>query len=165
MSNITLPLELVNYERFSLGEIGAITVISALPQMSKDDKEKWEKEPSLIKQLADLQDKGIIEYDGDEIFTIHIEESEKPFWELETYDDQDNPIYYTSSPIGCEDSTWYWRVKPVLVDLKLVWEDISDEDLNSSSEGEYFTSLEEAEKWFKQRNEEIIKDLREGILL
>ena len=160
--DITLPYELSTKD-LSLKEIGTIFTMFAIQKMTNDEASKWGSNDEYLETVEDLLSKEYMKvtYDKDENMSLEIDLTDKepaPFWELYEYDDSDNPIYEHPSHYGDDGSPFYYRIKPVLIDMKVVWVDCSDADLDYVDE--YFDSLEEAEEYYKELLEEQLKNIK-----
>lgn len=165
--DIILPYELA-LKGLTLEEIGAVIVLFAIQRMTDDEKKKWSSSDDYLEAINGLINKRIVKvsYNENDNMNIDIDLTDKepePFWELEDYDNNDNPIYSHPSYLGEEEgSPFYFRIKPILNDLKVVWVDCSDEDL-FTYKYEHYGSLEEAEEAYKellQEQLEYIKKLK-----
>lgn len=158
--DITLPYELALSE-LSLKEIGAIFKSFAFVKMTIDECEnsmsadKSFDYHSIIENLINREIISI-EYDDDDNQTMHInlEKKKELFWEVYQYDDNNNPMYYHYASYGDGHGPWKYMIRPVLVDMKVEWQDCSDLRLTHFDS---FKSLVEAEKYYKGKIDETLK--------
>jgi hypothetical protein len=155
--NTILPSLLID-GKLTVEEIGAIFVAFSLPNANEEVKAKWSQDPDLIRIFIQLQEKNMLQKEGDKI-TINIDDPQKEdFFYIDDYDDKDNPIYASPSPFGDEETgAFMWKVRPELWDMKIIWINCSDADLMSDELEHTFDSLEDAESYFREINENIIK--------
>jgi hypothetical protein len=160
--DITLPYELA-LRGLSLKEIGAVFKSFSIMKMNKKDLSKFETDDVLeyTEIIENLLERGIISIQYDEhdnsTMTINLEDQEKePFWNIYEYDYCNNPIYHHYSNYHVEGDQWAYRIRPVLLNMKVEWHDCSDLDL-SLGEVEPFESLEEAERYYQELIDETAK--------
>lgn len=148
--DITLPYELATKD-LTLQEIGAVFTMFATQKMTEKEVERWAKDDEYLSTVESVLEKEYVnlKYDENDNPILDIDLTEKPFWELEDYDENDNPIYSHPSYFGEEEgcSPWYYKIKPILRDMKTVWVDCSDKDLFTFRHVDY-ESLEEAEETY-----------------
>jgi hypothetical protein len=146
---IEIPVE-ISTKKLTLEQIGAITVMMTLPHVDDASKMYYSDE---LDEIADgLVSLGILNMkDG----TVEIDLSDKEpesYFEVEDWDDNDNPIYAAPSYFTNEGSPYYWRVKPILWDMKILWKNCSDEDIRTKFDEDVFDSLEDAEAYFREED-------------
>jgi len=155
-NTVEIPLE-ISTKGLSLEHIATIVVMMTYPHLSDKDKEKYNTE-EFDDKVSELAQMGILSVSSDGEFIIDLEDKETPFFEIEDYDEFDNPIYVAESAYHDGESFFMWRIKPILCDLKIMWKNSSDWDILNSEDEEIFDSLEDAEKYFKNMNKEILKN-------
>jgi hypothetical protein len=160
--DITLPYELATKD-LSLQEIGTIFTMFATQRMSPEEVTKWAKDDEYLESVEYLLEREYVKIRYDEydnaIMDIDLTDKEpEPFWEIYDYDLENNPIYQHPSHFGDDEyGTYFFKIYPKLVDLKIIWGDMSDSELLDSNQ--YFESLEEAEEFYKK----LLKDQLEYI--
>ena len=87
-------------------------------------------------------------------------------WEIETYDDFDNPTYASASAV-CEEegSPFYWKTKQLLENGAIAWILCSDEDLHGGEDDfrdSRFDSLEEAQAFCEEKEVELRKEFEKS---
>jgi len=115
--------------------------------------------------ILELTNRGIITTKNNEMTIKLPEEKDKDFWEVETYDDNDNPIYTSKSTYELEEDgsgAYQWRIHPKLVDMKIIWVNESDKDINFGNE-ECFDSMEDAEEYFRGLNAEMLEQIQKEL--
>jgi hypothetical protein len=158
-NTIEIPID-ISTKGLSLEHIATIVVMMTYPHLKEEDKKKYDTD-EFNDKVQELAEMGILSVKDGE-FIIDLEDKDRPFFEIEDYDEFDNPIYYAMSPFCSDDdfcgSPFYWRVKPILCDLKILWKNVSDGDIKTPIDEEIFDSLEEAEKYFKEQNKRILEN-------
>jgi hypothetical protein len=158
MKNITLPVDIAR-KGLDLEQIGTLTVVMCHPHLSDDEKKEWGEVKGFGENVRYFAEVGVLEVSDEKVIINLDGKEEKSFWDIEDYDEFDNPIYSSPSPYTYDEDSghMYWRVKPVLCDMKIIWKNVSDKELMVNWVEECFDSLEDAEAAFRKENEEILK--------
>jgi hypothetical protein len=152
--NTELPSVIIEGD-LTIEEIGAIFIMFSLKNVAEDIKSKWTSNDELSRIFRELQDKKMLKNDNGNLVIDIVNQSKDEFFYIEDYDDRDNPIYASPSPYGDETDTFMWRVRPELWDMRILWINCSDQELIDENSELTFDSLEEAEKYFSDCNENI----------
>ena len=153
-NTIEIPVE-ISTKRLTLEQIGAITVMMTLPHV--DDASKMYYSDGLDEIAEDLISLGILSMkDG----TVEIDLSDKEpesYFTVDDWDEYENPIYsamscFCSDDEFCANPFYYWRVKPILFDMTILWKNCSDSDIRRPNDEEIFDSLEDAEAYFREED-------------
>jgi len=150
---IELPVE-ISTKKLTLEQIGAITVLMTIPHVDTKFKMAYADEVATI--IEDLANIGIIKMEDGEVVIDLSDKEPEPYFRIDDYDDNDNPIYYAMSYFCSDDefcgTPYYWRVKPILWDMKILWKNCSDADIRRPHDEEVFDSLEDAEAYFREED-------------
>lgn len=162
--DITLPYELALSE-LSLKEIGAIFKSFAFVKMNNNEIEGsiFKDSSEYLQIIEDLVNRGLIsiDYDTDNKSTmsINLNQEKEPFWEMEEYDEYGNPTYiHNSGYHNEEEGAMYYRIHPILVNMKVEWTDCSDYELYLGYLEETFKSLEDAENYYLNHIQDRLKN-------
>jgi hypothetical protein len=146
---IEIPVE-ISTKRLTLEQIGAIVVLMTIPHVDTKFKMAYAKEVDAI--IEDLANIGIIKMEDGEVVIDLSDKEPEPYFSIDEYDDNDNPIYAAPSYFTDEGSPYYWRVKPILWDMKILWKNCSDGDIRCKYDEDVFDSLEDAEAYFREED-------------
>jgi hypothetical protein len=147
---IEIPLE-ISTKKLTLEQIGAITVLMTIPHVDTKFKMAYAEQldGGIVQNLASL---GIIKVENEEVVIDLSDKEPESYFYREDYDENDNPIYAAQSCYHDDGSPYYWRVKPILWDMKILWKNCSDEDIRAKYDEEVFDSLEDAEAYFREED-------------
>jgi hypothetical protein len=150
---IELPVEITT-KGLTLEQIGAITVLMTIPHIDIEFHVPYKELNKIVENLSDI---GIIKMENGEVVIDLSDKEPESYFRIDDYDDNDNPIYYAMSYFCSDDdfcgSPYYWRVKPILWDMKILWKNCSDADIRRPNDEEVFDSLEDAEAYFREEDE------------
>lgn len=143
----------------TIEQIGAIFITFSLKNVGEDIKNKWGNDVDLSRIFKELQSKNMLRNDDGKLVIDIIDQTKVNFFYIEDYDEKDNPIYASPSPLGYEeDGAMNWRIRPELWDLSVVWVNCSDTDLINTDSELTFDSLQKAEEYFRGENAHIMAE-------
>lgn len=157
--DVTLPVELAKAD-LTLSEMGVLSVLMMYPHLSFEEKRRWDNDEEFHHHFIILQKTGVVKVDGDDI-EINIQKKKKnmkreglieyddDFWDIDDYDENDNPIFSHPSNMGDEDGgRYYYKFCPFLMDGRICFDEMSDADVTSTLVN--LVSLEEAREYVEE---------------
>jgi hypothetical protein len=153
-AEIQIPVE-ISTKKLTLEQIGAITVLMTIPHIDVKYIMYYSNEIDKINE--DLAALGIIKMEDGEVVIDLSDKEPETYFHREDYDENDNPIYAAQSYYTDDGSPYYWRVKPILWDMKILWKNCSDVDIRGKYDEDIFDSLEDAEAYFREEDKKSLK--------
>jgi len=150
---IEIPVE-ISTKGLTLEQIGAIVVLMTVPYIEIEYHMPYKELDKIVENLASI---GIIKMEDGEVVIDLSDKEPETYFHREDYDENDNPIYSAQSYYTDDGSPYYWRVKPILWDMKILWKNCSDVDIRGKYDEDIFDSLEDAEAYFREEDKKSLK--------